>query len=483
MVPGDAFRCAPSAPEPCVSTLKNGYLNMSEPIQYFEKLQNYCIQNSLVLTEKLKESLFQSCQLACDFDVDIESELLMAGLIKSKSVIVPILDTCGVDIPTYYDDLIESALSVDESFSDACDAFDAYHHVFTTTNVLNLSKMAFEKGNDNILDKRILDSSSFIKAMFRGAVSGDNLKTIGQKAEFIARTPLSDQILSTIDEKELKEWYGDNFVLKNAPLKWLLDEMELSSFFLKNLQSYIPNIGYLLSLEKQLEIANIIEPYIDHTKLIITLHNNQFLVTEGQYLNTYDIKEVHNIPLKINYMTKNIIRWEQIEEFEHLINKTNITEYDLQRFFEKHPKFLLGSDYQQLHSQLILVDDTDRKLMPDFFAEKFGTNFCDIIDIKKPNAKIISGSQNRRGFSASLTAALNQLREYRCFFDSTNNRKYFHGKYGLDAFRPTICVVIGRSGDYLDYIERIQIEDEYKNLKIMTYDDVLVRAKKMATIL
>jgi len=43
-------------------------------------------------------------------------------------------------------------------------------------------------------------------------------------------------------------------------------------------------------------------------------------------------------------------------------------------------------------------------------------------------------------------------------------------------------VVIGRSSDYLDEIERIEIEDEYRNLKLLTYDDILLRAKQLAVM-
>jgi len=74
------------------------------------------------------------------------------------------------------------------------------------------------------------------------------------------------------------------------------------------------------------------------------------------------------------------------------------------------------------------------------------------------------------------------VRVYRNYFDDAGRRRLFHQKYGFEAFRPAITVVIGRSSDYLDEIERIEIEDEYRNLKLLTYDDILLRAKQLAVM-
>ena len=108
----------------------------------------------------------------------------------------------------------------------------------------------------------------------------------------------------------------------------------------------------------------------------------------------------------------------------------------LQSFFETHPHFLLGAEYKRLHSQVVM-ESQEGSLIPDFFLEKLDSNFADIVDLKKPNAKLVVGAKNRRGFSAALTNALNQLRVYRDFFENTARRKQFHDAYGFTAFRPS----------------------------------------------
>jgi hypothetical protein len=121
-------------------------------------------------------------------------------------------------------------------------------------------------------------------------------------------------------------------------------------------------------------------------------------------------------------------------------------------------------------------------LIPDFFAERVGTTFADIIELKTPSAKLVSGPKGRKGFASALTRALNQVRVYRNYFDDTARRHLFHERYGFEAFRPAITVVIGRSSDYLNHMDRITIEDEYRNLQLLTYDDILLRAKQLAVI-
>ncbi len=70
-----------------------------------------------------------------------------------------------------------------------------------------------------------------------------------------------------------------------------------------------------------------------------------------------------------------------------------------------------------------------------------------------------------------------QLRTYRDYFEEKANRDRFHMKYGLDAFRPRMFVIIGRRGR-IDPIEWRRIEGDLAGLHIETYDDVLDRAKR-----
>lgn len=247
---------------------------------------------------------------------------------------------------------------------------------------------------------------------------------------------------------------------------------------------FVPDLTALAQLEHTLRFTRNVEPYADSYPMLLISDGSKTHVRNFNYLNSYRYAEdVNGSPCKVSTFTgPGILSWDDVMELEQLINQSHVTEYDIQVWMERHPQLLLGTDYDCLHSQVSLLDDSGDELIPDFFAQRFDTGLADIIELKKPSARIIAGKKRRRGFSAAMTQALNQVREYRNYFDDAANRRAFHADFGFDAFRPTICVVIGRSSDFVNSVERIEIEDEYKNLKLMTYDDIVRRAKRMAIV-
>ena len=168
---------------------------------------------------------------------------------------------------------------------------------------------------------------------------------------------------------------------------------------------------------------------------------------------------------------------EEVDEFEYLINKQDIKESELQKFFANHPKFLTSSDYDKLHSGIILSRDSGT-MKPDFVLEPiWSRQTCDILELKLPTQRILVGSKNRMGFSAAITKALYQLREYHDYFEDKNNRDEILLQYGISAYKPKLQVVIGRSR-FIEPLLRAKAEADLKQLKIITYDDILLRAKR-----
>ena len=229
-----------------------------------------------------------------------------------------------------------------------------------------------------------------------------------------------------------------------------------------------------------------IEQSYDDQKLIIYWDGNAFRVRSFDLINGYQIIKSEGSELfiaKANLIDHSTLFFsEEVEEFEWLINKPDVSELEIQKFLERNPKFLLGVEYKNLHAQLTLhrLDEID--LRPDFFLEKITSNFCDIVDLKLPNERLIIRKKNRVHFSAKLTEAMAQLREYRDYFDDEVNRERFEKAFRLRAFRPRISVIIGRRKDYYNELERIKLEDDLAHLKIVTYDDLLDQAKRRLLI-
>lgn len=312
------------------------------------------------------------------------------------------------------------------------------------------------------------------------SIAFNSYRKIGDKTlKHLAKTSLAAQIRTVFSARNRAELEKTGFsALTDELIKYACSPGPV----VRHLSSYIPNLFALEHMEDTIRFARNVEPFIEDTRLVFIPGSRRIHLRQFDYGNTYVCSEEDGVVgCKINTCVgAGLIRWSDIEAFESLINRSDVTELDLQLFFEKHPRFLLGAQYQRLHSQVVLVNDDGQELIPDFFAERVGTSFADIIELKKPSEKLVVGPTNRRGLASSITRALNQVRVYRNYFDDANRRRLFHRHYGFEAFRPVITVVIGRSSDYLNHMERIVIEDEYRNLELLTYDDILLRAKQLA---
>ncbi|MCY3762500.1 MAG: DUF4263 domain-containing protein [Gemmatimonadetes bacterium] len=172
---------------------------------------------------------------------------------------------------------------------------------------------------------------------------------------------------------------------------------------------------------------------------------------------------------------------ESIEELEHLVNSDKFPESEFQRFFEVHPDFLLGQSYQAIHPQLVLSSQENRELIPDFFLEPLESRFCDLLELKIPYQKLVTRLQNSRRtrFRAFVNEAAAQLKEYQKFFDERGQRTQFHKKYGLEAYKPKMFLVAGRTHHFDSDVERKELNQLLpRDLELWTYDDLLLRAKR-----
>lgn len=180
-----------------------------------------------------------------------------------------------------------------------------------------------------------------------------------------------------------------------------------------------------------------------------------------------------NVIQPLKWMTSDVI-----DQLESLIN-SEAPEQSFQKFFEQHPGLLLSlGDYKALHSQLVLHEDDEAKLIPDFFLEKLNSDFCDICDLKKANAELVRIQRHRVRFRDAVREAVAQLRYYRDWFEDRSHREAFKNRYGLRAYRPRVVVVIGRQLNLYDDIQRIQLESELPPWVLLkTYDDVVAKAR------
>ncbi|MFD3422779.1 Shedu anti-phage system protein SduA domain-containing protein [Streptomyces decoyicus] len=166
-----------------------------------------------------------------------------------------------------------------------------------------------------------------------------------------------------------------------------------------------------------------------------------------------------------------------VQELEELINSPQTVEQDLQRFFERNPDFLCGDAYEEARSHIVLQRDDDGPLIPDFALKPSNSNaLCDLLELKLPKAKLLRVSKNRVRLTSAIMEACAQLREYQSYFEDAKKRLAIEESYGLRFFRPRMMVLIGKRSDY-SATDLRNAETDVPNLSIVTYDDILERAR------
>jgi hypothetical protein len=173
---------------------------------------------------------------------------------------------------------------------------------------------------------------------------------------------------------------------------------------------------------------------------------------------------------------------DQIQELEDLVNNSRSAERDFQRFFERHPHFFRRWDHREIYSQVVL-HGPDRDLIPDFILVDRELQRAAITELKLPGPKLITRQQNRTRFAAAVMEARAQLLEYRDWFREESNRLKLRDKVGMAIYEPHLTVIIGRASEFQDEVDRQKLAARTPDIEIVTYDDILLYARRREIIL
>lgn len=160
-----------------------------------------------------------------------------------------------------------------------------------------------------------------------------------------------------------------------------------------------------------------------------------------------------------------------VNRLEELIENPDIKEIEIQRFFERHPRVLVGGEYLRMHAQ-VRLEANGRVLIPDFLLEH-ASGLCDILELKLPAARTTAGKSPRRRYAHGVASAAAQSREYRDFFEDAANREWFERRYNLEAYKPRTVLLIGRDADFKGRKEKRKLEVSFHDYRLLTYDDLL----------
>jgi hypothetical protein len=175
----------------------------------------------------------------------------------------------------------------------------------------------------------------------------------------------------------------------------------------------------------------------------------------------------------------------EVEVFEALINKPDVTEHDIQKFFEEHPHFLLLTRLMQALPQIHLPDEMGNLLIPDFILkpivalQRLRDSNWQVLDLKRPQAKLLAGPSNHRRFSSEVFQAITQVKNYREHFENPQNTAAVTKLLGHPLKHPKLAVLIGRMppSSEIELLEKEQAREP--QVSVVTYDEILERQKNL----
>jgi hypothetical protein len=174
----------------------------------------------------------------------------------------------------------------------------------------------------------------------------------------------------------------------------------------------------------------------------------------------------------------------EVELFEALLNDPDVTEATLQRFFEEHPHFLFATRLMQALPHVPLHAQNGRLLIPDFLMKPIvafqrDSNW-EVLDLKLPQARLLAGPSNHKRFSQDVMKAINQVKDYKDYFENPSNADAVAAALGHPLKHPKLGVLIGRlpPGADVEALETAQAREP--GVRVVTYDEILEIQKQLA---
>lgn len=157
------------------------------------------------------------------------------------------------------------------------------------------------------------------------------------------------------------------------------------------------------------------------------------------------------------------------------------TEAFWQDWFSRN-KWVLGSDYLNILPER----DIDAHDIADYLMRSID-GFVDVVEIKRPDLPFWAGPDSHGNYypTSNLTAAISQCLNYLYRIELQSNSVEFMERVdGAKTVKPQCMLVYGRSDDWgEDKMKALRILNAaYHQLHIITYDQLLIRAKQLLGI-
>lgn len=175
----------------------------------------------------------------------------------------------------------------------------------------------------------------------------------------------------------------------------------------------------------------------------------------------------------IEFQELGLFTSDELAEFEALISSPLAREADIQGFLERYPQFMRKWGHPAVHPHVSLAREDRGPLIPDFLLCNAQDHKAAIVDLKLPSARLVRRQQNRDRWRDAINEARAQLLRYRDWFEVPDNRRSLVDAVGMEIYRPSLAVLVGRGTEFRDAFERQQLAADLPEIEVVTYDELV----------
>jgi len=313
------------------------------PARYLTHVLN-AFPNPPIITEKLRQSLILGLEVARQEDIYAFDDSLMLGLIAARSVVIPVLDSADVDITAYArrlrDHISGHDRNTESPFRDEYNALKRKNKNDPGAATQAYRNLQIAQALARARELPAIDTACFLKAIFSNGFNSDR-QIDDATSQYLATTPVIDEIENVL--------HGRVRCSGRTKLSTIADHLNDEFIFLGNvfeqLSPFVRNLSSFERIENAIRFAKNVEPFIESSRLLLLPGSRGLHFREFDYANTYACRDEHELAgCKINTCSgAGLISWRDVEAFEFLINRDNVSEWDIQQFLERRPGFLLGN--------------------------------------------------------------------------------------------------------------------------------------------
>jgi hypothetical protein len=194
---------------------------------------------------------------------------------------------------------------------------------------------------------------------------------------------------------------------------------------------------------------------------------------------TRGVPETRKFPYEPIYIRPRTQSDSALEEFEALIQR-DVTEAQIERFLAANYATVFGSKYDRIETQVWLdvpeLDIASRQRRTDVFLRNAVTSDWELLELKRPKARLTGTSRDVPSFSRAVHVAIQQLRNYARHLGQQRVRERL-AKRGIHYFNPSLQLVIGKTPSIQVEQWRWLMSTCPQDIKLVPYDVLLAEMR------